>query len=88
MEYQVDIGSAENINSPKYLIVSHQTADGTGVQNKSNNIAIFDNPNVREFHVDIDGVRYPRDDDSIDHTSNDYIDQYTDFKLFCKEYIG
>ena len=30
LEYQVDIGSSANINSPKYLIVAHQTAARSG----------------------------------------------------------
>ena len=67
LEYQVDIGSVQNINSPKYLIVAHQTASKRGVPNKSNNIAIFDNIDVRKYHVDIDGVCYPRDGVSIDY---------------------
>ena len=43
LQYQVEIGSAENINSPKYLIVAHQTAARLGVPNKTKNIAIFNN---------------------------------------------
>ena len=31
LEYQIDIGSAQNVNSPKYLIAVHQTADRTGL---------------------------------------------------------
>ena len=31
LENQVDVGSAQNINSPKYLIVDHQTASTIGV---------------------------------------------------------
>ena len=46
LEYQVDIRSTQNIDSPKYLIVAHQTAARTGVPNKANNVAVFDNPNV------------------------------------------
>ena len=61
LEYQVDIGSSANINSPKYLIVSHQTAARSGTSNKANNISIFDNLDVRKYFVEIDGVRYPKD---------------------------
>ena len=71
LEYQVDVGSAHNINSPKYLIVAHQIAARIGAPNKAENIAVFDNLNVRKYHVDIDGVRYPRDDVSLDYASND-----------------
>ena len=37
-----------NINSPKYLIVAHQTAAKSGVANKAKNISIFDNLDVRK----------------------------------------
>ena len=33
-EYQVDIGSAQSINSPKNLIVAHQTEARKGTPNK------------------------------------------------------
>ena len=73
LEYQVQIDSAENINNPKYLTVAHQTEARTGVPNKVNIFSIFDNLNVRKYHVDIDGVRNPKDGVSIDYTSNGYI---------------
>ena len=57
MEYQVDVGSARIINSPNYLIVAHQTADRIGVPNKAENVAVFDNLNVRKYRSDYDGVR-------------------------------
>ena len=66
LAYPVDIGSAENINSPKYLIVAHQAANGIGTPRKFDKVALFDNLNVRKSHVDIVGVRYPRDGVSID----------------------
>ena len=88
LEYQVEIGSAQNINSPKYLIAVHQTADRIEVSNKTNNVAISDQLNVTKFHVDTDGVRYPRDGVSIDYGLNDYIDQYRDLKLLYHEYLG
>ena len=49
LEYQIDVGSAQNINGPKYLIVAHQTAAGVGIRNKANNIAVFDNLNIRKL---------------------------------------
>ena len=41
LENQVDIGSAQNNNSPIYLIVAHLTATKKGVPIKTNNIAIL-----------------------------------------------
>ena len=75
LEYEVKIGSAQNNNSPKYLIVAHETADRIGVPNKANNMVIFDNLDVGNYFVDIDAVRYTRDRVSIDYASNDYVNQ-------------
>ena len=75
LDYQFDTGSAHFKNSPKYLILTHQTSDRSGVPNKTINIEIFDNVNVGKYRVDIDGVRYPRDGVSVDYESNDYVDQ-------------
>ena len=88
LEYQVDIGSAQTINSSKYLIVAHQTADRIAVPHKANNVAVFDNLNVRKYHVDFDVVCYPRDGVNIDYELTDYVDQYRDLYLFNKEYVG
>ena len=85
---QDDMGSAQQLNSPKYLIGAHQTKDRIPTPNKKNNIALIDNLDLRKYYVEIDGQRYPRDGVSINYTENDYIDQYRDLKLFSREYIG
>ena len=85
---QIDIGSAQQVNSPKYLIASHQTAARLNTPDKGINISKFDNLNVRNYFVQIDSVRYPRDAVLINYNENDYIDQYKDLKLFYKEYVG
>ena len=84
LEYQVDIGSAQNINTPNYLVTVHQTVARVGVPNKANNVAIFVFLDVRRYHVEIDGVRYPRDCFNVDYCSNDYVD----LNLLYKEYVG
>ena len=86
--FQVDIGSAQSVNSPKYLICVHQGADRSDNSNKRNNISFFDHSNVRKYFVEIDGVRYPRDSVLTHYGLNDYLDQYKDVKLFYKEYVG
>ena len=86
-ELQVDIGSAQQINSPKYLISSFQSAVRT-TPNKASNPAIFDSNHVRKYFVEIDGVRYPKDGVLINFEENSYLDQYRDLKLFYKEYVG
>ena len=85
---QLDIGTSQHVNSPKYLIGAHQTRIRADTANKNNNIAIFDNPNLQKYYVEIDSVRYPRDNVLLNYKQNDYIEQYKDLKLFFKEYIG
>ena len=85
---QIDIGSAQQVNSPKYLIACHQTAARLNAPDKGINISRFDNLNVRKYFVEIDSVRYPRDGVITNYNENAYIDQYKDFKLFYKEYVG
>ena len=87
LEYQVDVGSAPNFNSPKYLIVAHQTAARKRVPNKVNNVTIFDNLDVRKYHVDINGIRYPRDAVGNDYSSNDCLHQYRDLNFFTKNML-
>ena len=86
-ELQVDIGSAQHINSPKYLISAFQTNART-TPNKQSNPAIFDSNNVTKYFVEIDGVRYPQDGVLTNFEQNSYLDQYRDLKLFYKEYVG
>ena len=85
---QLDIGTSQHVNSPKYLIGAHQTRIRADTANKNNNIAIFDNLNLQKYYVEIDSVRYPRDSVFINYEQNDYIEPYKDLKLFFKEYVG
>ena len=84
---QMDFGTSQHVNSPKYLIDAHQTRTRADTANK-NNIAIFDNLNLQKYYVEIDSTRYPRDSVLINYGQNDYIEPYKDSKLFSKEYIG
>ena len=59
--YQVDIGSAQSVNSPKNLICAHQTTARTDLPNKRTKISVFDHLVVGKYFIEIDGVRYPRD---------------------------
>ena len=58
---QLDIGSSQNVQSPKYLIGAHQTLIRADTANKNNNFAMFDHINLKKYYVKIDGIRYPRD---------------------------
>ena len=80
-EFQVDIGSAQIINSPKYLIAAFQTSART-TPNKASNPAMSDNNHVTKYFVEIDGVRYPKDGVLPNFEENSYLDQYRDLNLF------
>ena len=86
--YQVDIGSAQSINSPKYLLCAHQTAVRSDTPNKHTNISVFDHLDVKKYFIEIDGVRYPKDGILTNYSQNDYLDQYKGVKIFYKEYVG
>ena len=85
---QLDIGSSQNVQSPKYLIGAHQTIDRIDGAISTKNVAIFDNLDLRKYYIEIDGQRYPRDSSLMNYEQNDYIEQYKDSELFFKEYIG
>ena len=85
---QLDIGSSQNVQSPKYLIGAHQTRDRIDAPISTKNVAIFDNLDLRKYYIEIDRQRYPRDSSLMNYEQNDYIEQYKDLKLFFKEYIG
>ena len=88
MNTQVDIGSSQNVNSPKFLIGAHQTRARADTANKNINIAIFDHLNLQKYYFEIDGIRYPREGLQVNYEENDFIEQYKDIKLFFKEYTG
>ena len=85
---QLDIGSSQNVQSPKFLIGAHQTRDRIDMPISTENVAIFDNLDLRKQYMEIDGQRYPREGSVMNYEQNDYIEQYRDVKLFFKEYIG
>ena len=85
---QLDIGSPQNVQSPKYLIGAHQTKDRFDGAISTKYVAIFDNLDLRKYYIEIDGQRYPRDSSLMNYEQNDYIEQYKVLKLFFKEYIG
>ena len=85
---QHDKGSNQKVNSSKYLTSAHQTKNRILTLNKNNIITIVDNLDLRNYYVELEGQRYPRDGISINYTENDYIDQYRDLKLYFEEYIG
>ena len=87
--YQVDIGSASNINIPLYLIAAHQKTqrDNHGITPNQFNNSFFDNFIGRRFFIEIDGIRYPKDPIEINYPEK-YLNHYRDLKLFYKEFTG
>ena len=85
---RVDIGSAQQINSPKHLISAHQTRVSADTPNKSINIVLFDSLNLQKNYVEIDSIRCPRNGALIYYERNYYIEPYRDLKLFFKEKFG
>ena len=76
------------MKSPKYLSRAHQTKDRIETPNKNNNIAIFDNLDLRKSFVEINGQRYPRDSSTMNYEGNDYIEQNKDLKIDFKQNFG
>ena len=92
-EFQLDLSSASNINSPLYLIAAHQKTErlddaGNRLSKNRFNNSIFDDVKVRKYYAEIDGVRYPKNPVMVNFTENNYLEQYRDLKLFYKEYVG
>ena len=85
---QVDIGSSQQVNSPKFLIGAHQTRAGADTTDKNDNIAIFDNLDLRKYFIEVDGLRYPRDGSLMIYEENDFFEQYRDLRLVFKKHTG
>ena len=86
-ELQVDIGSAQHVNCIKHLSGAFQTAERIATPNKNENIAIFDNVNVRKYFCEIDCHRYPKEAVLTIFLKNSYLDQYRDLIFFTKNML-
>ena len=75
MIVQADIGSTQQVSSPKYLIFAHQTQDRVNVLYKKKKISISDSADLRKYHVAIDGQRYHRDSLLTNYEENVYMEQ-------------
>ena len=85
---QLDIGSSQKVQSPKYLIGAHQTKDRIDGAISTKKVAIFDKLDLRKYYIEIDGQRHPRDSSCMIYDQNDYTEQYKDIKILFKENIG
>ena len=82
MIVQVDIASAQEVSSPKYLNCAHRTKARTNVPNEDKNNVTSDNLGLLKNYVD--GQRYPRDSLIINYGESDYIERYTLYNYFLK----
>ena len=92
-EFQLDISSASNINSPLYLIAANQKTQRPDPANPAKNLSNnrftnADHVDVRKYYSEIDGIRYPKNPVMVNFEENNYLEQYKDIKLFYKEYFG
>ena len=82
LEFQIDVGSAQNMKIPKYLIAAHQILARMKVSNKTSIIAVFQNLDIKKDLVQIDGYRYPKYAVRTNYVKNEELDQNRDLKLF------
>ena len=75
LEYSAKIGSAQNVNSPKCLLIAHQILANEGGANKQQDKANFDAVDNKRCFREIDGDRHPKDCVHVDYITNDYRDQ-------------
>ena len=80
-EFQIDISSASNINSPLYLVAAHQQtqridpADAAiNLPRKRFNNVIFDHVKVGKHYSEVDGVEYPKNPIMINYDENICLD--------------
>ena len=74
MIVQHDKRMAQQVNSPKSLVLTKQKIEQVLLIKKIN-IAIFDNVDLRNYHVEIENLRYPRASLFMNFDKNDYIEQ-------------
>ena len=84
---QLDIGTSQQVTSPKHLIGAHQTRTRADTSDKDKNNAIFDNLDLRKHSVQID-VNDILDSSLENYEENDYFELYRDLKLLFEEFIG
>ena len=75
-------------NSPEFLVAAHQTEARAGSANRGNIIPNFDDADVKEYFVEIDGTCCLKDFIDVEFVKNDYLNQHRDLKLFYKQYVG
>ena len=88
MEYQLHIVSAHTTNTPKVFLAAPQTSHRSAAPNEANNTAFFENLDVGKYFVEIDIISYPTDSVNVEYNTNNYLNQYRDLEIFCKEYVG
>ena len=57
------------------MIAAHETAARSGFANKAINVSVFDQVDVGEYFLRIDGLIYPKDSTNIIYATNGYLNQ-------------
>ena len=70
------------MKSLQLLIAAHQTEAWAEPSNKANNIAFFDQGDVRKYFVDDDEVRYPKVSIDLEYEKDIYLNQHGDPNIF------
>ena len=76
---------SSGIEKPRWIIVGFQTAKN---RTQEQNPAVFDNLNLTNAYVSLNGVRYPGNDTVNNFPLNDYSVLYEMFDNFKKEFYG
>ena len=66
VKYQLDAGTSQKINSPKFLFAAHQTDARSAAPDKLYNTAVFDILHVRKYFAEVDGNRCPGESFNVD----------------------
>ena len=88
IEYEFNNGSAHKDFSKKYSKAGHQTAAPAAAPNKEIFTAAFENLNVENYFIGIDGIRYHRDSVKVDYFTNNSLDRSRDLQQKYKEKVG
>ena len=72
VEFQFDIRLSSSINSPEKSTAAHQTQAKAGYANNEKSMAFFDNVDVEQYFVEIDGIRHLKVSLDVEYARNNY----------------
>ena len=84
LQFKVDIGSAQNVNCTKSLLLAHQLLAGLKISNEKTISAFFEKVFVRENFVEVNGQKNPKDSLNIKFAGKSYLNQNRDHDFLLK----